>query len=192
MKRQTIFNVPFRRKRQGKTNYKKRLKLLLANKPRLVIRKSLNYITAQIIEAHKEGDRVMVSAYSKELEKLGWNYNKKNISAAYLTGLLIGKKAKEKNIKQAILDTGFYPSIKGSKIFSCLKGAMDSGLEVPFSEKIIPSEERIKGKHVKKYAELLKENKEKYNKQFSDYIKKTIDPEKISIIFEDIKNKILG
>ena len=42
--------VPFKRKREGKTDYKKRLKLLSSSKPRLVIRKSLKNMTVQIIE----------------------------------------------------------------------------------------------------------------------------------------------
>ena len=40
----------FKRKRLGITDYKKRLSLLLSNKPRLVIRKSLKHINVQIIE----------------------------------------------------------------------------------------------------------------------------------------------
>jgi large subunit ribosomal protein L18 len=35
------YKMPFRRRREGKTNYTKRLKLLLSRKPRLVVRKSL-------------------------------------------------------------------------------------------------------------------------------------------------------
>ena len=55
------YRVPFRRRREGKTDYRKRLKLLLSRKPRLVVRKSLNNIIAQIVEYDEKGDRVVVS-----------------------------------------------------------------------------------------------------------------------------------
>lgn len=43
------YRVPFRRRREGKTNYHKRLKLLKSKKPRLVVRKTLNHHIAQIV-----------------------------------------------------------------------------------------------------------------------------------------------
>ncbi len=141
--------VQFKRKRQGKTNYKKRLKLLMSNKLRLVIRKSLNNLTAQIIEYHPEGDRIVCSTHSSELEKYGWNLNKSNLPASYLTGLLLGKKAKEKKITEAILDIGLNSSTKGSRIYAALKGVIDSGIGVPHSKEVLPQENRIKGEHTK-------------------------------------------
>ncbi|MBW2966129.1 50S ribosomal protein L18 [Candidatus Woesearchaeota archaeon] len=188
--RQKTFNVQFRRKREGKTNYKKRLKLLLANKPRLVIRPSLKNITVQIIEYHPRGDSVVVSAHSIELDKFEWKFNKGNIPAAYLTGLLLGQKAKTKEIKEVVLDIGLMTPIKGSRIFACLKGVVDAGIKIPFSKDILPKEDRIKGDHIAKYVELLKQNKQEL-KQFSRYIKENIDPSQISVVFEEIKNKIL-
>ena len=183
--------LPKKRKRTGKTNYKKRLRLLISRKPRLVIRKSLKLINAQLIEYSPEGDKVLVAANSKELEKLGWKFNKSNTSAAYLTGLLVGKKAKDKGIKEAILDIGFNSPKKGSKIFSCLKGAIDGGLNIPASKEIFPKEDRIKGNNIAKYAELLKKDENKYKERFSSHIKNNIDPTQISKIFEEIKNKII-
>ena len=44
----------YRRKREGKTDYRKRLRLLLSGKPRLVIRRSLRDISAQVIEYYLE------------------------------------------------------------------------------------------------------------------------------------------
>ena len=189
--RQKTYNVQFRRKREGKTNYKKRLKLLQTDKPRLVIRPFLKNIIAQVVEYHPKGDKIVVSAYSRELDEFGWKFNKGNIPAAYLTGLLSGQKAKDKGIKQVVLDIGLASPIKGSRIFACLKGVIDAGVEVPFSEDILPKEDRIKGSHIAKYAELLKKNKEDYSKKFSEYVKHSIDPSQIPIVFEEIKNKIL-
>ena len=155
----------FKRKRLGKTNYRKRLKLLLANKPRLVVRKSLKNILAQIVEYDKKGDKVVVSAHSSELRKYGYDGSKGNIPTAYLIGLLIGNKAKKKDIKELVLDIGLQNSVKGSRIYSLLKGCIDTGLNIPHSKNILPMEDRIKGKHIKNF-----------------------DSNK----FEEIKNKISG
>ncbi|MEM5773088.1 MAG: 50S ribosomal protein L18 [Candidatus Aenigmatarchaeota archaeon] len=171
MKLSPTYKMPFKRRRLGKTDYKKRLRLLLSNKPRLVVRKSLNYILAQVIEFSKQGDKTLVSASSKELKKLGWNFACDNLPAAYLTGLLIGKKALAKGIKEAILDSGLYASTKGNRIFAVVKGARDAGLDVPVEEEILPTEERIKGLHIASYLEKFKSLPEK---------------------FEEIKKKISG
>lgn len=189
--RKKIPTIQKRRKKEGKTNYKKRLRLLLSKKPRLVIRLTLGRVTAQLIVYQPEGDKVIVSANSKELEEHGWKFNKGNLSSAYLTGLLIGAKAKKHDVKEAVLDIGFRNPTKGSKIFACLKGAVDAGLNIPCSKEIFPSEDRIKGKHIVDYAALLKENKAKYEKQFSKYIKDKLDPAQMTNIFEETKKKIL-
>ncbi len=162
MKVSPTYRMKFKRAREGKTNYRKRLKLLSSRKPRLVVRKSLKYIRAQIIEFDKKGDKTIASAFSKELKKFGWKHSFKNLPASYLTGLLIGKRAIEKGIKEAILDMGLHPSTKGSKIYACVKGALDAGLKVPVNEKVLPSEERIKGEHIgKNLSEDFEKIKEK-------------------------------
>ncbi len=164
MKLSPTFKMPFRRRREGKTNYKRRLKLLLSKKPRLVVRKSLKYIRAQIIEFDKKGDKTLVSAFSRELKKLGWKFACDNLPAAYLTGLLVGKRALEKGINEVILDMGLYPSTKGSRIYACVKGALDAGLKIPCSEEVLPSEERIKGMHIANYLEKFKDLPEEFEK----------------------------
>ncbi|GAF81682.1 unnamed protein product [marine sediment metagenome] len=152
----------FKRKRLGKTDYRKRLKLLLANKPRLVVRKSLKNILAQIVEYDENGDKVIVSAHSSELKKYGYGGNKGNIPAAYLVGLLIGGKAKKKDIKVLVLDIGLQNSVKGSRIYSVLKGCIDVGLNIPHSKEILPMDDRVKGKHIKNFdANKLEEIKNK-------------------------------
>ncbi|MBA3064814.1 50S ribosomal protein L18 [Candidatus Woesearchaeota archaeon] len=182
--------VQFRRKRERKTNYKKRISFLTSGKPRIVIRKSVCNINIQVIEYKPEGDNVLASANSKELVKFGYSLNRGNIPAAYLTGLLLGQKAKKKAVKEAIVDAGLNIHVKGSRIYAALKGVVDSGLKVPCSEDIFPSEERISGAHISNYAEKLKkENMEMYEKQFSSYIKK--NTEDVKKQFNDVKDKIM-
>jgi large subunit ribosomal protein L18 len=129
--------------------------LLKSNLPRIVIRKTNKYIIAQIVKSKEAQDFTKLSANSKELSKLGWKFSLKNIPAAYLTGLLISKKALDKKIKKAILDSGLIPSTKESKVYAVLKGAIDGGLEIPYSEKILPDEKRISGKHILKNGDII-------------------------------------
>lgn len=145
------FVVKYRRKREGKTNYKKRLELLKSGLDRLVIIPSNKHITIQVLEYNDDGDLVRASAHSKELEKFGWKQSTGNTPSAYLTGLLCGLRGKNNGIKKAILDIGLRPSIRGSRIYAGLKGFIDSGLTVPFDKDMLPDEERVKGVHISEY-----------------------------------------
>lgn len=162
MKLTPTYKMPFKRRRLGKTDYKKRLNLLLSKKPRLVVRRSLKYIQAQIVEFSQKGDRTLISASSRELKKLGWEFACDNLPAAYLTGLLIGKKALAKGIKEAVLDSGLHASTKGNRIFAVVKGARDAGFHVPADESVLPPEERIKGLSIASHLEKFKSLPEKF------------------------------
>jgi len=193
MARGAKYRVPFRRRREGKTDYRLRLNLLLSKKPRLVVRKSLNNISAQIISYDEKGDKVLISAHTKELVKMGYKGHCGNLPAAYLTGLLLGKKALKEGYEEAILDIGLHGATKGAAVFATLKGTVDAGMDIPYGESILPEESRINGTHIKEYAELLKEeDSEEYNKQFSKYLKNGLNPEDLPEHFEEIKNKILN
>ena len=174
MSNNNTFTVKFRRRREGVTDYRARLRLLKSGKPRLVIRRSLKNISAQVIAYSGAGDKVIVSAHSKELEKFGWKANRGNIPAAYFVGLLAGKKAISKNVKEAVLDIGPAVSTKGSRIYAALKGAVDAGLDVPHNKEALPDEKRIKGEHI------------------SLYLKNNINPAETEKIFESVKAKIIG
>lgn len=141
--------IPLRRKREDKTNYKKRIKLLLGEKPRLVIRKSLKNLVMQIVEYEQKGDRVIVSSHTRELmKKYGWKYTGGNLPSAYLTGLLIGKKALAKKCKEAIVDLGMQSPMKGTRLYAAIKGAIDAGMHIPHSVENFPTNERIRGEHI--------------------------------------------
>ena len=144
--------MQFKRKLLGKTDYKKRLSLVKSREIRLVVRKALRNLQAQLIEYNENGDKIILSASTKELEKkFNLKSPKSNLPAAYLLGLLIGKKALKKGIKKAILDIGMYRSVKGSKLYGVLKGALDAGLSIPHSKETLPSNDRITGKHIVDY-----------------------------------------
>lgn len=155
--------VDYRRKREGKTNYRKRVKLLSSGKLRLTVRKSLKNVLVQIIEYHKGGDKTVVSASTRELIKLGWKSARRNAPAAYLIGLIIAKKSKEKNIKEAILDAGLMGSVKYALQYAVLKGALDGGLKIPHSKDVLPDEKRVSGEHIKNFdIETFKKIKSKF------------------------------
>lgn len=135
--------IEFRRRRTGKTNYEKRMTMLKSSLPRLVVRKTNKYIIVQIVKSKEAQDYVVCCANSSELKKFGWSGSFKNISAAYLTGMLAAKKALEKKIKSAVPDFGIYRSTKGSKLYAVLKGAKTGGLEVNFKDEMAPNEERL-------------------------------------------------
>lgn len=186
MKISPKYKMPFKRRLEKKTNYKKRLALVMSGKPRLVIRRSLKHMKAQVVKYERDGDKVLASATTEELSKLGWKGSTSNIPASYLLGLLIGKKAVKKKIKSAVLDIGTQKSVKGSRIYATLKGAVDGGMEIPHSEEIYPPEERIAGQHIENYAKVLKGSDPK---KFKSVFTKT-KPDGISKMFESVKSKI--
>lgn len=145
------YAVKFRRRREGRTNYGKRLKLLTSGLPRLVVRKSSNYFTIQIIAYESKGDKTLLAVNSAKLKEFGWQHSCKNTPAAYLAGLLAGKLAKAAKIEKAIADVGLHSTTKGAKVLAAIKGAADGGLQVKLSAEKMPAEERIMGKHISAY-----------------------------------------
>jgi len=145
------YYVKHRRRREGKTDYRKRLCLLRSSKTRFVVRKSLKNTQIQFVQYKEDGDKIILAASSKELkDKFKWRFSTSTIPAAYLTGLLAGTRAKEKGISECVLDIGRYPASTGCKIFAALKGVIETGLTCAFSEEKFPSEDRIMGKHLDK------------------------------------------
>ena len=175
----------FRRRREGKTNYHKRLALLKSGKTRLVIRKSNYAFIVQAVNYSIGGDKVLFTLSSKILDKFGWKYSKSNTSAAYLIGFLAGKKLLEKGIKDAIFDIGLVTPKKGIKYYAVLKGTIDAGLNIPYGdESIFPSEDRIKGKHIENHYKNNKDNFSRYLKEkLSDNISEEFD--KIKLLIEN-------
>ncbi len=149
MKKKKHMNIPVRRRREFKTDYRARRNILRGEIPRLIVRKTNRYLITQIVKSSEAQDSVVFSANSKELKNYGYNFSFSNTSAAYLTGFLIGMKAKGK-IQKAILDLGLQRSTKGSKLYAAVKGFSDSGINIPHSAEILPSEDRIRGKHTGK------------------------------------------
>jgi large subunit ribosomal protein L18 len=152
----TQFNIQFRRKREGRTDYSKRLFMLKAKRPRLVVRKSLRCLVLQVVEFDAKGDKIVAGFNTSSLKKHGWKYSTSSLPAAYLGGLMLGKLAQAKHLKEAVLDIGMLTSVKGSKIYAAVKGAIDAGLTIPCNKEMFPSEDRISGKHIVDYSKSSK------------------------------------
>jgi len=93
------YQVKYKRRRQGKTDYAARRILLKRDrskydtpKYRLVVRKTNTKIIAQIVYATLTGDKVTCAAYSDELTRYGVKLGHTNYPAAYCTGLLLARR----------------------------------------------------------------------------------------------------
>jgi large subunit ribosomal protein L5e len=214
------YQTKFKRRREGKTDYYARKRLVLQDKDkyntpkyRLVGRITSTRAIAQVVYATLKGDKVFCAADSQELRRFGLTTGLSNYAAAYATGLLLARRLlkkvglegtfkgtekidgkhflvdenAERRPFRAILDVGLRATSNGSKIFAILKGACDGGLHVPHSPNKFPGgaskdgEEnkdghkihrtRIFGAHVDAWMNKLKNNKAKFDAQFSRWTK---------------------
>jgi large subunit ribosomal protein L18 len=151
MSRGPRYRVPFRRRREGLTDYRHRLKLLKSGLPRAVVRRSNGRFWVAVTHYDPKGDRIIASADSKELPPLGFpNRSLTSTPAAYLTGYLAGLRAKSAGTTEAVLDLGLRHAVPGGRVLSALKGLLDAGLEIPHSEKGFPGADRLNGQHLGK------------------------------------------
>ncbi len=150
-----------RRRLEAKTDYKTRLVLLKSGKPRVVVRKTNRYVIAQIVESAMAQDKIIMGVSSKDLLDQGWpkefSGSLKSLSAAYLTGFLLGKKANGK-IKEAILDIGINRNVKKSRLYAVVKGLVEAGLNIPHGKEALPTDAEVrKNEKVGKMVDKLKE-----------------------------------
>ncbi|KAK9880199.1 hypothetical protein WA026_010073 [Henosepilachna vigintioctopunctata] len=102
------YQVKFKRRREGKTDYYARKRLIVQDKNkyntpkyRLIVRLSNRDITCQVAYSRIEGDQIVCAAYSHELPKYGVKVGLTNYAAAYCTGLLLARRL----LKKLGLDT---------------------------------------------------------------------------------------
>jgi len=143
-----------RRRKEGKTDYLKRLKLLKGNSPRIVFRKTNEYIISQYVTSSQAQDKIEFEINSKSLLRYGWpeefKGSLKSLPASYLTGFLSGKKMTKNKLNPPVADFGMLRVLHKGKVYAFLKGIIDSGIKISCKKETFPEEERIKGKHLKK------------------------------------------
>ena len=179
-----------KRIRQHKTNYRKRSGILIGRRPFIITKISGQNISAQALKPTLTGDIVIASAHSRELIRHGWKGSMNSMPACYLTGLLLGKKSIQKGATNAVLYTGNNPFT--TKVAACLKGIVDSGINIPVSKESLPGDDRVSGEHIANYANLLKDSEEKYNSRFSALLKQGLRPEDYPVHYEEIRMKKSG
>jgi len=184
------YTVLVRRKRQNKTNYKKRLSYLKSGLTRLVVRPTSKNVLLSLVNYADEGDKVICSVDVSLLKKIGWKHHGGNFPSAYLLGLMVAKKKTDSVTDEVIVDFGLCHVAPKSRLFAAVKGAIDGGLNVIVDSESLPSEERIKGSAIESYAKTI--DKKGYDKQFSKIIKNGTKPEHIVSDFESVKKKIMG
>merc|ERR1711972_587143 len=226
------FQVAKRRRREGKTDFKARRKMVRQDKNKF----NNQRVICQVAYATIRGDIVVASATSSDLDKFGIPVGHKNYAAAYCTGMLVARRTLKKfgldetfkgkeeidgeeyHVEdeendtrpfKAILDVGLKTTIVGGRMWGALKGAVDGGLHVPHSTKNFPGfkpaeekgaeseydaeahKDRIFGKHVQEYMEMMKEeDPTKYEAHFSKYIKEGIEPDGLEDMYTEAIAKI--
>ncbi|MCY1154912.1 MAG: rpl18p, partial [Nitrososphaera sp.] len=105
-------------------------------------------------------------------------------------GMLLGKKAIQKEINAAVLYIG--KNHFTSRVAACMKGIVDAGVSMPVSKESLPDEDRISGHHIAEYSHTLKEDEKEYNSRFSAILKNGLKPEDYPLHFEEIKSRISG
>uniref|UniRef100_F6I1X5 Large ribosomal subunit protein uL18 C-terminal eukaryotes domain-containing protein n=1 Tax=Vitis vinifera TaxID=29760 RepID=F6I1X5_VITVI len=189
------FQVKFKRRRAGKTDYRARIRLINQDKNkyntpkyRFVVRFTNKDITAQIISASIAGDMVLAAAYSHELPHYGLEVGLTNYAAAYCTGLLLARRV----LKMLEMDEEYQGK------------SLDGGLDIPHSDKRFAGFSRdgkqldadvhrkyIFGGHVAAYMTTLMEDEpEKYQSHFSEYIKRGIEPDGIEEMYKKVHASI--
>jgi large subunit ribosomal protein L18 len=180
-----------KRIRTHKTNYRKRQALLISKQNFVTIKITNQNLVAQVLKPEISGDRVKVSTHSRELRRHGWKGSLNSLPACFLVGILLGRKALEKGVKNAILYIGNKPFT--SRVAACAKGIVHAGVNIPISSESFPSEHRLNGQHIANYATKLKEeNIEKYNKYFSSIIREGLMPENYQMHVEEITRLIMN
>lgn len=189
MARGPRYRVPYRRRREAKTDYSARRVLATSERPRFVVRLSDKNIRIQLLTSKIEGDYVLAQADSRELVDYGWLGGRKNTPAAYLLGYLAGCRALKVGVKEANLDIGLARPTKGSRVFTSVKGAKDSGLEIPCDSDVLPEPSRVEGGKISEYAKGIEDPLE-YERIFSGYLKRGLSPQDLPAHFEAVKARI--
>lgn len=140
-----------KRRKENKTDYGRRFKLLKGEKTRIVFRKTNKYLVAQEVESKEAQDKIITGITSRDLLKYGWpkegQGSLKSTTASYLLGYLFGKKIKDKNLP--VVDFGMLRVLPRTKVHAFLNGLFDAGIKIGIKKEYFPPKDRLEGKHLK-------------------------------------------
>lgn len=122
------FQTKFKRRREGKTDYFARKRLVTQDKDkyntpkyRLVVRITSKRVIAQVAYATIQGDKIFCAADSSELKKWGLTTGLSNYASAYATGLLLARRL----LKKVGLDTVYEGNKKYGEDYDVSKDEKD-------------------------------------------------------------------
>merc|ERR1711926_10553 len=207
------FQVKFRRRREGKTDYYARRRLVVqANnkfntpKYRMIVRFTNKDICCQIAFARIEGDRVIGAAYCTGLLLARRLLKKFKLDTLYqgateVTGGAFTVEDAEDGpgAFRANLDVGLARTTTGARVFGAMKGAVDGGIDIPHSTKRFPGydseskefnaevhRKHIMDVHVADYMrQLMDEDEESFKKQFSQFVKNGIVADNVENMYKN-------
>ncbi|XDA75485.1 hypothetical protein R6Z07M_005649 [Ovis aries] len=186
------YQVKFRRRREGKTDYYAWKRLVIQDKNkyntpkyRMIVRVTNRDIICQMAYARREGDTIVCAAYAHELPKYGVKFPLTNYAAAYCTGLLLAHR---------LLNRFGMDKIYEGQV----EGAVDGGLSIPHSTKRLlgyDSESKefsaeVHRKHIMRQnvadymGYLIEEDEDACKKQFSQYIKNNVTPDMMEEMYK--------
>jgi len=126
------FQVKYRRRREGKTDYRARRTMVLQDKTkynqpkyRMVVRLSNKDIITQIVHSKIAGDQVLMAAYSHELPAFGVKVGLTNYAACYCTGLLLARRT----LAKLGIDSAFPGAKEATGEFKAVRTKKDEGEE---------------------------------------------------------------
>merc|ERR1712227_859276 len=213
------FQVKYKRRREGKTDYYARKRLVTQDKAkyatpkyRFVVRFTRKDIICQVFYSKIVGDECICAAYAHELPRYGVKVGLTNYSAAYCVGLLCARRL----LKKYKLDETFVGTeevtaeYEGCEVEgddedrSAFKALLDGGLEIPHNEKKFygydaeekaydaeEHKDRILGGHVKTYMESLQEEEpEEYEAKFSQFVAADISADDLEEMYLECHKKI--
>merc|ERR1712093_888559 len=214
------YQVKFRRRREGKTDYQARKRLVAQDKNkynskkyRLVVRFTNKDIVAQIVFSEIVGDKVMCAAYAHELPRYGLKVGLTNYAASYCVGLLLARRHLT-NLGMADLYTGkdtvdgedynvYEDQERDEEARNPFKAVLDVGLDVPHSTSRLAGYDAetksfdasvlrkyLFGGNIAEYMEQLQDNPERYKKQFSKYQANGIDAAGLEALYESVHKAI--
>ncbi|EMS47485.1 60S ribosomal protein L5-1 [Triticum urartu] len=195
------FQVKFKRRRQGKTDYRARLRLTNQDKNKYNTPKyrfvpylfsstdlirHVAYCTGLLLARRVLKCRDLDQEYEGNVEATGEDFSV--------------EPADERRPFRALLDVGLIRTTTGNRVFGALKGALDGGLDIPHSDKRFAGFKKdekqldaeihrkyIYGGHVADYMKsLADEEPEKYQSHFSEYIKKGIEIDDMEALYKKV------
>ncbi|PPR97076.1 hypothetical protein GOBAR_AA23591 [Gossypium barbadense] len=238
------YQVKFKRRREGKTDYRARNRLINQDKNKYNTPK-YRFVARFPDNLFEATTFFLAAAYAHELPRYGLEVGLTNYAAAYCVGLLLARRTLkqlemdaeyEGNVEatgedftvepaetrrpfRALLDVGLIRTTTGNRVFGVLKGALDGGIDIPHGDKrfagfnkdskqLDPEVHRkyIYGGHVAAYMRfhillsasltllscqtLMEDEPEKYQSHFSEYIKRSIEPDTIEGMYKKVHTAI--